>query len=199
MKPHRVEFYLDFNSPYSYFASLQIEALCARHGAELEWLPFVLGGVFQVRGTEAGVTKPWRRKYMLEDLQQLSEFYGLPYKPRTEFLFKPVLSLRAAIQVPQGAARGKAVHALFRGAFAEDLDLGDPAVVARLLDQAGLDGKALVAGAAQQNVKDALKETTDRALARGVFGAPTLFLDGTRMFWGHDRLPVLEHYLKAAH
>ena len=197
MAKHKVEMYFDYNSPYSYLASLQIERVCEKAGAELEWQPMVLGGVFQARNHTPQIRDPVRAKYMLEDLQNLAEAYGLPYRQRTHFLFKGVLPLRATIQVPQGAARALAVHALYRGAFAQDQDLGDAKVVAALLQEAGLDGEALVAGAEQQHVKDQLKESTDKAIARGVFGAPTLFLDGKKMFWGHDRVPVLEHFLQA--
>lgn len=195
MAKHKVEFYFDYNSPYSYYASLLIEPICEKAGAELEWLPMVLGGVFQAMNHTAAFLNPVRAKYLWEDLQNLADAHGLPYKKRADFVFKSVLALRATIQVPQGKERAQAVHALFRGAFAEDRDLGDPAVVAALLSGAGLDGKALVAGASQQHVKDQLKESTDRAVARGVFGAPTMFLDGKKMFWGHDRLPVLEYFL----
>ena len=195
MAKHKVEFYFDYNSPYSYFASLRVEQICEQGGAELEWLPMVLGGVFQAMNHTPSFQNPVRAKYMWEDLQNLSDAYGLPYKKRTNFIFKGVLPLRATIQVPQGAERGKAVHALFRGVFAEDRDVGDPKVVEALLNEAGLNGKALVAGAEQQHVKDQLKDSTDRAVARGVFGAPTLFLDGKKMFWGHDRLHVLEYFL----
>lgn len=195
MAMHRVEFYFDYNSPYSYFASLQVEQICDRSGADLEWAPMVLGGVFQAMNHTPSFQHPVRAKYLWEDLQNLSDTYGLPYKKRTKFIFKVVLPLRATIQVPQGKERGKAVHAIFRGAFAEDRDPGDPKVVEALLNEAGLDGKALVSGAEQQHVKDQLKESTDKAVARGVFGAPTIFLDGKKMFWGHDRLHVLEHFL----
>jgi 2-hydroxychromene-2-carboxylate isomerase len=197
MAKRKVEFYFDYNSPYSYFASLRIEPICGQADAELEWHPMVLGGVFQAMHHTPSFTNPVRAKYMWEDLQNLADAYGLPYKQRTNFLFKAVLPLRATIQVPQGKERGQAVHALFRGAFAEDRDVGDPQVVEALLTGAGLDGKALVAGAEQQHVKDQLKESTDKAIARGVFGAPTVFLDGKKMFWGHDRLHVLEHFLSA--
>ncbi|HUJ74416.1 MAG TPA: 2-hydroxychromene-2-carboxylate isomerase [bacterium] len=196
MRPHKVEFYFDYNSPYSYIASLQVEELCERQGATLEWHPMVLGAVFQVMGHTPSFQNETRRKYLMEDLRNLAEVYGLPYRERTQFIFHPILSMRATVQVPQGAQRGKAVHALFRGAFAEDKDLGKPEVVTDLLNQAGLDGQALVAGANQQAVKDTLKANTDRAVARGVFGAPTLFIDDSRMFWGHDRLHVVEHFLQ---
>jgi 2-hydroxychromene-2-carboxylate isomerase len=195
MGQHRVEFLFDYASPYSYLGSLLIEGVCARTGAELDWQPIVLGGVFQANDHKAPLDKPVRRTYLFEDMRNLAEFHHAPYRPRTEFFFKPILPLRATLGVTQGAARAKAVHALFHGAWALDLDLGDPAVVERLLGDAGLDGKALVQGANRQEIKDELKAITDKAIARGVFGAPTMLVDGSKMFWGHDRLPVLEHFL----
>nr|NIP72034.1 hypothetical protein [Gammaproteobacteria bacterium] len=145
MAKHTLKFYFDYNSPYSYIASLRIEELCARNDAELLWMPVVLGGIFQSNEVEPAHTKVNRRKYLFQDLQDLAAFYGIPYKERTVFLFKPVLSLRATLAVPQGAERAKAVHALYHGAFAADLDLGEAEVVTRLLNEAGLDGAAIVA------------------------------------------------------
>ena len=89
------------------------------------------------------------------------------------------------------------MHALFRGAFAEDQDLGDPEVVVRLLDQAGLDGTAVVERTQDQAIKDQLREITDSAIAKGIFGAPTMIVDDSKMFWGQDRLTLLEYYLKS--
>ena len=196
MSGHVIKFYFDYNSPYSYIASLRIEALCQRAGASLVWLPVVLGGIFQSNAIEPAHTKVNRRRYLNEDLKDLADYYGIAYKERTVFLFKPILSLRATLAVPQGAERGKAVHALFRGAFAEDLDLGEPEVVTRLLKEAGLDGAALVEHTQDSAIKNELKALTDEAIAKGVFGAPTFFVDDEKMFWGHDRMPLMEHYLK---
>jgi 2-hydroxychromene-2-carboxylate isomerase len=195
MAGHTVEFFFDYASPYAYFGSELVEAVCLRGKAELKWLPMVLGGIFQARETKALLFRPAQRDYMLGDLAALSEVHRVPYQARTEFLFKPILALRCTLQVPQGAERAKGVHALYRAAWREDKNLGDPAVAAAALSGAGFDGPALVAGAENAAVKDELKQLTNQALARGVFGAPTMFLDGKRMFWGHDRLPLLEHYL----
>ena len=198
MGRRNVKMYFDYNSPYSYLASLQIEALCKKLGAELEWLPIVLGGIFQSNEIEPAHTKVNRRKYMLEDLKDLAQFYGVPYKARTTFLFKPILSLRATLAVAQGAQRAKAVHALYRGAWAEDRDLGESAVVEGLLDAAGFDGAALVTRAQEPAIKDELKALTDEAIAQGIFGAPTFVTADGKKFWGHDRLFLLEHHLRKA-
>ncbi len=193
---HTVEFFFDFASPYAYLGSELVEAVCRRANAELKWMPMVLGGVFQARDHAAPLDKPWRRDYMMGDLEGLAQAHSVPYKRRTAFLFKPILALRCALQIPQGPQRAKAVHAIYRAVWAQDLDVGDPGVLTKVLTDAGFDGKALVEGTNAQGLKDELKGNTDQAVARGVFGAPTMFLDGKRMFWGHDRLPLLEHFLK---
>lgn len=114
------------------------------------------------------------------------------------FLFKPVLALRATLAVPKGPERARAVHALFQGAFADDLDLAQPAIVMDLLNGSGFDGAALVARAQEPQIKDELRAITDEAIAKSVFGAPTFIVDDGKMFWGQDRLPLLEHYLLSA-
>ncbi|MDH4248029.1 MAG: 2-hydroxychromene-2-carboxylate isomerase, partial [Deltaproteobacteria bacterium] len=191
-----LQIFFDYNSPYSYIASTQIEALCRRCETQLQWVPFVLGGVFKERGVTPPFRLPYRVAYLNQDLEDLAAFYGIPYRHRTEFLFNPILSLRATLAVPSGESRSRAVHALFRGAFVEDQDLGQPNVVRSLLDQAGLDGPALVEAAGSPPVKEELKRNTDLALSKGLFGAPSFLLEDGKMFWGQDRMTVLEWYLK---
>jgi 2-hydroxychromene-2-carboxylate isomerase len=195
----RIEVVFDYSSPYAYFGSLLVEKVAQQHGLDIEWTPIVLGGIFQARNHTAPIMgDDLKGPYLLEDLRNLSEVYGIPYQPRTEFIVKSILPLRATLAVPRGPERGKAVHALFHGAWAENLDMSDPANVKRLLDAAGFDGGKLVDATKDQAIKDELKANTDHALKRGVFGTPTFILENGKKFWGHDRLDVVEHYLKAA-
>lgn len=198
MSESTVRFYFDYGSPYAYIGSHLIEGVCTSAGAKLEWTPMVIGGVFKAVGTTPAFNFEARRAYMEDDLADMCAFHGIPYQNRTEFLFNPILALRTTLAVPQGAERAKVVHALYKGVFAEDRDLGQPEVVIGLLNDAGLDGTALVERTQDQAVKDELKSNTDEAISLGVFGAPTCVVDGKKKFWGHDRFPLLEHYLKTA-
>jgi 2-hydroxychromene-2-carboxylate isomerase len=199
MAKGRLEFIFDYSSPYAYFGSLRVEPVAARHGLELIWTPIVLGGVFQVLGTKPLIDlSPARAKYTFEDLRDLADYFQVPYKPRTAFIVRSVLALRATLQIPQGPERARAAHALFHAAWAQDADLGDAATVTRVLTLAGFDGAQLVEGTQQQSVKDELKRNTDQAIARGVFGTPTFVADGGKMFWGHDRLDVVDRYLSVS-
>ena len=89
------------------------------------------------------------------------------------------------------------MRALFMAYWSEGEDISDPALVERVLQDAGLDGKLLVGMASVQDVKDELRKNTDLALARGVFGVPTIFV-GERSFWGNDRLEFVESALRHA-
>ncbi|MCH8884785.1 MAG: 2-hydroxychromene-2-carboxylate isomerase [SAR324 cluster bacterium] len=195
-----VEFFFDYASPYAYMGSLKIEEAVNRHGSQLSWKPMVLGFVFQATGFEAPMTQGKNPKsdYLLQDLQNLSEAYGAPYKPRTDFIIRSILALRATLCIPDGPERAKAVHGLFHGAWGEDLDLNQPEVVAGLLDKAGFEGAKLVERTQEPEIKHQLKANTDEAVQRGAFGAPTMFIDSGRMFWGHDRIDVLDHFLGQA-
>lgn len=95
----------------------------------------------------------------------------------------------------QGSAKAPLfVHKVFRAYFADDRNINDPAVLAEIADELGIDKAALAAGVQEPAVKDKLKALVDEAIARGVFGAPTIFVDG-EMFWGNDRLPQIERWL----
>ena len=196
MSKPTVDFYFDFGSPYSYIASCLIEKVCEDNGAELRWQPLVIGGLFKSNSITPAFTIPKRARYMGTDLEDLTNFYGIPYKQRTNFLFNPILALRTALAASQGAERGKAVHALFHGAWAKDLDLGDQEVAIGLLNDASLNGAALIERTKDDTIKSELRENTDRADGLGIFGAPfSVVNEGEKMFWGHDRLELLGHYL----
>jgi len=195
MSATKLEFFFDYASPYAYIASHQIEAVAEKHGAELMWQPFVLGGVFQAIGASAPRDNKPKGEYLLQDLEDLTTLYGIPYEKRTEFIIRSILPLRATLQIPQGEERARAVHALYKGSWAEDRDMGQADVVAGLLADAGFDGATLVEGTQQQAVKDDLRKNTEDIVARGAFGAPTYFVNGSKMFWGHDRVEVLDRFL----
>lgn len=196
MSKPTVDFYFDFSSPYSYIASCLIEKTCEENGADLKWRPMVIGGLFKSNNTTPPFTIPNRSRYMAMDLEDVTDFYGIAYQARTNFLFNPILALRATLAASRNGEQGKALHALFHGAWAKDLDLGDQETAIGLLNDAGLNGAALVEMTKEDTIKSQLRENTERADGLGIFGAPfSVVNDGEKMFWGHDRLEILGHYL----
>lgn len=191
-----VHFWFDLVCPYAYLAHLRIEALCARRGVRLVHRPMLLGGVFRAIGTPdvpMVVMSEARRRMNALDLARWAARHGMPLVEPPDHPRRTVLALRAAIAA--GDALPVATRALFAAAWAEGRDLEDPAVIAQALTGVGLDGPALVAAASSPAVKDALRASTDAAVAAGVFGAPSFTVvteRGAQLFWGQDRLGFVE-------
>lgn len=182
--PRTIEFFFDFASPYTYLAATQIEAVAQRAGAELIWRPFLLGGVFKSVGNAPPAVLAPRGAYMLQDLGRWARFYGVPLRFPSTFPVNSLLAMRA-LQGMSRAERPAAAHRVFHAHWVEDRDISDPAVLTPLL------GEAALARANDPEVKDRLRRTTEEAVTRGAFGAPTFFV-GETMFFGNDRLQFVE-------
>jgi len=193
-----VEFYFDFGSPAAYLAATQLPHVCADTGAELVWKPMLLGGVFQATGNHSPAEIAPKGPYMTTDLQRFAKRYGVPFVHNPHFPINTLLLMRGAtaIQLQQPARLDAYVDAIYHAMWVEPRNLNDPAEVGAVLQAAGFDPAALLAAAGQQEVKDRLKAVTQEAVARGVFGAPTMFV-GSDMFWGQDRLDFVREALAA--
>jgi 2-hydroxychromene-2-carboxylate isomerase len=189
-----LEFFYDFVSPYSYLASTQVEGLARRTGATLRWRPFLLGGVFKSTGNRAPIETVAKGKHMWTDLDRWARKLEVPLRRPRVFPVPTVLALRAALAAPPEALPA-ASRALFKAVWADDREVGNPATLAAILGEAGLDGPALVAAAPAQ--KEALTRQTQEAVDRGAFGAPTFFV-GSELFVGNDRLDFVEALLRVA-
>ena len=192
----RLEFFFDYGSPYSYLANTQLPALRERTGCELVYRPMLLGGVFKATGNRSPAMEPVeaKRRYGGVEMGRWVAYYGVAFKANPHFPIDTLRIMRAA-HAAQRAGVFDAFHAaLYPPFWVEQKNLGDEAVLTAVLDGAGLDGKALLQAAADPEIKMALRETTDEAVARGAFGAPTFFI-GDEMFFGADRLPFVERAL----
>lgn len=192
---HTLDLYWDFSSPFAYLASTQAEALAGRTGATLVWRPMFLGGLFKSLGQETVPINTWsdaRRRYYLKDMHRWAEFWGVPFAFPAHFPVNSLKALRAYLALPEGR-RGAFRDGAFRAYWADGRDLGDDAVLAELL---GDDAAVVLARAQEPAVKQSLVDATRRAEEAGVFGAPTWVVDGKDLYWGQDRIPLLERALR---
>ncbi|TRO16422.1 2-hydroxychromene-2-carboxylate isomerase [Ectopseudomonas mendocina] len=191
-----LEFFFDLGSPASYLAYTQLPALCRECGAELVYRPMLLGGVFQATGNASPAMIPSKGRYMIRDLARFAERYDVPMRFNPHFPINTLTLMRllVAVQLHQPARFGAALQALFQAIWVDEVNMSDPARVAEVLAAAGFDAVALQAQIAEPAVKDALKGSTEEAVKRGVFGAPTCFV-GEAMFFGQDRLDFVREAL----
>ena len=170
------DFFYDLGSPYSYLASTQLAGIEQRTGAKARLLAWGEG---------------WHNNH---HAFQRSARHGHAWW-ELDMTWHTIRALRACIAADLKGKGAEAMHALFHAYWGQGDDISDAPVIERALKKAGLDGKALVARTEDQEIKDCLRKNTDLALARGVFGVPTLFV-GERSFWGNDRLQFAEAELR---
>ena len=193
----RAEFFFDFGSPASYLAYTQMDRLAQRTGAEIVWRPMLLGGVFKATGNASPAAVPAKGKWMTADLARFAGRYGAPFAHNPYFPINTLLMMRGAAAYEGDTQFRPYVDAMFRAMWVDCKNMNDPAIAAGMLMAAGFDPAAFMARAESQPAKDRLKATTEEAVARGVFGAPTIFV-GQHMFFGQDRLDFVEEALRAA-
>jgi 2-hydroxychromene-2-carboxylate isomerase len=183
-----IEFWFDFASNYSYLSMLRIRALAAAD-VDIILKPFLLGPIFKAQGWDNSpfVLQPVKGRYVWRDMQRQCDKYGLPWRQPAAFPRNGLLAARVALQANGQPWLGAFCEQVMLANFADDREIGEPALLASLLTQLGQDGAALLAAASQPGAKQALRERGIEAQSRGIFGAPTFFV-GADMFWGDDRL-----------
>ncbi len=194
--PKRVEFFYDFTSPTAYLAWARLPAIIERTGAQLVYRPMFLGGVMQTTGNRPpGMVAP-KGAWMAADLQRWAKRYDTPYKPNPHFPMMTLMVQRAAQEWVARPDFEKYLAAIFNAAWQDQKNIADKAVLAEILTGAGFSAEEFFAAAENPANKEKLKATTDEAVARGVFGAPTFFV-GDEMHFGQDRLDFVEEALRA--
>lgn len=192
-----VDFYFEFSSPYGYIASRLAEGLEGRIGRSLRWRPILLGPIFKVTG-QAPLTKvPLKGEYAKRDFTRTARLHGVSYRHPEAFPIGTVAACRAFYALderdPQAARR--LAKALYGAYFADNRNIGDAATMLQVAQEAGFDAKALGAAIEDPRLKERVKGEVDAAIAAGVFGSPFFILDG-EPFWGVDRIPMLEEWVR---
>ena len=183
-----IEFWFEFASTYSYPAALRIGPLARHHGIEIEWHPFLLGPIFKSQGWNDSPFNlyPARGRYMWRDLERICEDLDLPFKRPSQFPRNGLLAARLACWFEGEPWIPDFVRSVYTANFADDRDIADPAILSLILESVG-QSASLLTQAQSTAAKDKLRTQTERAMVRGIFGAPSFFV-GEELFWGNDRL-----------
>lgn len=199
MTAKTLEFLFDFGSPATYLAWTQVPSLAKSVGAQVDYKPMLLGGVFKATGNASPAMVPAKGAYMLQDLQRFARRYQVPFAFNPHFPIDTLKLMRMAAGVKMHHPERLAgfCDLVFRGIWVDGLNLGKDEVLADVLEKAGYPAADIMALAAEPQVKDALKATTEEAIRRGAFGAPTFFI-GNDMFFGQDRLDFVREALQSS-
>ncbi|MDX2367827.1 MAG: 2-hydroxychromene-2-carboxylate isomerase [Colwellia sp.] len=189
-----VDFYYDYISPASYLAWTQLVDICKRSNATINYKPMFLGGVLKANASNSPVNIPAKWEWMKADFIRYANYYGVPYQLNPHFIFSTVNAMRGAIWALSNNQIEAYNQAMFTAAWVEGKDLSDNNVLADILEGAGINSSAALESMTNSKMKSALIQSTEDAVKLGIFGAPSMIIDG-EIFFGQDRLIWVERAL----
>lgn len=185
----QADFFFDPVSPYAWLAARSLGRLDDA-GVHVRFVPVLFAGLLKAHGNLGPAEVPAKRLYLFRDVMREAARRGLPFAGPPGHPFNPLAALRMCTALGDELERRRLALALMTACWERGEDVSDAAVLLRLADEAGFDGRALLERAAGPEAKQALVAATDAAIAGGVFGVPTFRLDG-ELFWGGDRVEAL--------
>ena len=195
-----VDFYYGLGSRYSYLATTQLARIAAETGCRFAWHPLKSGALMELRGGHPFHGEPasgqYEWPYRRLDAEAWAEYYGVPYREPIDFLVDPAYLAMAATAAKQLGAVEAYSRRLFRAIFVEGRAVAEADLIG-FADDAGLDAQAFRVQLDDPATAQLQAAALQAAHQRGAFGVPTFFL-GERLFWGNDRLVLLEHFIKEA-
>jgi 2-hydroxychromene-2-carboxylate isomerase len=187
-----LDFWFDYTCPYAYLGSTQAPAVGARMGVELTYRPLLLGGVFRANDTPQklfATLAPAKAEMNMADMQRWAKRFGVKLTMPSNHPLRSVEALRATLAT---GIDPRVVDAFFRAYWVDNADIGDRAVVARVVASCGHDADRILEAIDTPAIKDDLRARTDEAVALGIFGVPAWVVDGTHLYWGQDRIKFVE-------
>lgn len=186
----QITFYFDFISPYAYLAFEQLSSALQGLSYSVDYKPLLFAGLLKHHGQLGPAEIPSKREWTYRQVLWLAHTHGIELQMPASHPFNPLPLLRLALACgSQGTSNRYVAETIFRHVWRGGADAGDPA---RL--QALTAGLAPARDPASAEVKAELKTNTDEAVALGLFGVPSLVVDG-KVFWGFDALPMLREFL----
>jgi 2-hydroxychromene-2-carboxylate isomerase len=192
----KLEFFFDCSSPWTYLAFTRIHAVIARTHAQTVWRPILVGGVFNAVNKDVYDRRanPDARKasYYEKDLRDWARFCGIRIGKPPVFPVRAVAVMRCALAADEEGKLIPFARAAFETYWGDLEDISQAPVLSRVAERAGLEAAKLLARSEAPEIKERLKANTEEVIARGGFGSPTMFVNGTDMYFGNDRLPLVE-------
>ena len=202
-----VEFFYDCSSPWTYFAFTRMVPMAESLGIPVRWRPILVGGVFNAvnqqvyKQREAMFSDSANQRkldYYLKDLQDWADLCGVKAVMPPGHPISSVKAMRGAFHAEEQnllLPYSRAVFATYWGA--ENPDISSDEVLASICEAVGLDTGAFFSAINEQRCKDLLRDNTNELIERGGFGSPSIFINGDDMYFGNDRLALVEYRLRA--
>jgi len=190
-----IEFYFDFGSPTAYLAYKQLNKLAQKYDATIEYKGILLGGVFKATDNASPITIPAKGQYMvIHDLPRFTKRYDIELKFNPHFPINTLPLMRGYYAALELGVAEAYVEKIYDGMWIEEINFSDPTELETAIKSLGVDVARFNDLISSDAIKNQLKATTEEAVTRGAFGAPTMYI-GDEMFFGQDRLDFVEERL----
>ena len=195
----KLEFFFDCSSPWTYLAFKEIEKLCSRLNLELVWKPILVGGIFNtinpsVYESRSNPVKP-KASYSRKDLNDWSLIRGITVNWPDVFPVNSVKAMRGVLFALERNKVSEYVELVFCSYWTNNLDISLDEVLIKIVEELGWSSDEFISFINLESTKEALKLNTEELTQRGGFGSPTMFVDNENMFFGNDRLNLIEELL----
>ena len=192
-----VEFFFDCSSPWTYLGFHRMVAKAQESGVTVTWRPILVGGVFNAINPSVQHSRDHpvaaKQNYQRKDIADWARHYGLAIKwVPTVFPVNSVKAMRGCFVAEAADRLVPYARAIFEAYWGDDKDISQDDVLAEIVDRVGLVCDDFFARISESALKARLKANTDELMARGGFGSPTIFVNGDDMYFGNDRMPLVE-------
>ncbi|MBV9540079.1 MAG: 2-hydroxychromene-2-carboxylate isomerase [Alphaproteobacteria bacterium] len=192
-----LEFFFDCSSPWTYLAFTRVQPVVARTGSDIVWKPILVGGVFNAVNKDVYERRanpdPRKARYSAKDLQDWARLTGLTIiMPPPVFPVRATLAMRCALAAQEEGKVVEFSRNCFEAYWTRSEDISLPNVLMQVCAEADLNGEHILERAQANDIKNRLRANTDEVIERGGFGSPTMFVNGNDMYFGNDRMELVE-------
>jgi 2-hydroxychromene-2-carboxylate isomerase len=181
-----IDFYFDVISPYSYIAHKKIQKIKESQKVIFNYKPILLGGLHNLAGISAPAFNKYKMKNMQNDCELVSKKNNISFTWNSKFPINSLYLMRGYLYLSDDK-KNNYLNTFFEAYWKDNLDLSNNEEILKLLNTLNIDNEKFLNGIKEQSIKDALKDATNEAFKKEVFGAPT-FIANNKIFWGQDRL-----------
>ena len=196
MTGRTLDFYFDYISPYAYFSWRELQQLAQSYDLTLNAHPVVFGKLLDHWGQLGPAEVRPKKDALYRYCDRYARLHGFEFDPPACHPYNPLPALRLSLpQVCGPEHQHRVISAIFEAGWSRGADLSCLKTLASILDQLGLDSKAMLQAIGTAEVKQLLIDSTNQGINRDLFGVPTFIIDD-ELFWGNDQLPHIELFLQ---
>ena len=181
------DFYFDFVSPYSFLAHKEIKKIENKTGIKIRYKPILLGGLHNLHGIKAPAFIPAKARHMIKDCKLIAERNNVKFKFNSYFPIRSLNLMRGVLVAEEDNVKNYYIDNIFNTIWQDVLNMNDEIIIQKVIKNLNINPKTFFLRTASSLIKDSLKNKTNDAYEKGIFGAPS-FVSNNKIFWGQDRI-----------